>query len=128
MQAKIPKKNFRTPECKHYGSCTKGKLGRKVTRLKEEASKEKLEKLYASDYGQEIYKKRKSKVELPFGHIKRNLNGGYFLVRGLAGANIEMSINCTCFNLVRMLTLLGGVRPFIEKMKEYMTEISALNF
>jgi transposase len=107
-------------ECKYYGNCTTAKAGRKVTRLKEEVTKEALEKFYESDYGQEIYKKRKSKVELPFGHIKRNLNGGYFLLRGLAGVNSEMSINCTCFNLVRMLTLLGGVRPFIEIMKNYM--------
>lgn len=113
-------------ECANYGICTTAKSGRKVTRLKEEVIKGNLEKFYESDYGQEIYKKRKSKVELPFGHIKRNLNGGHFLLRGLAGVNIEMSINCTCFNLVRMLTLLGGVRSFIEKMKECMSEKSEL--
>jgi transposase len=102
--------------CKHYGKCTKNKIGRSINRLKEEETKELLELMYATDAGQEIYKKRKEKVELPFGHIKRNLTGGAFLLRGLDGVNAEMAINATCFNIARMLTILGGVCPFIQKI------------
>ena len=54
---------------------------------------------------------------LSFGYIKRVLNGGYFLLRGLEKVNAEASLFCTCFNLRRMITLLGGVRPMIEKLK-----------
>jgi transposase len=53
---------------------------------------QKLEARYASEEGQAICRKRKAKVELPFGHIKRNLNGGAFLVRGLAGVRAEWAI------------------------------------
>jgi transposase len=102
--------------CKNYGICTKGKTGRKVRRMKDEETKEMLEKHYEKEESQKIYKKRKEKVELPFGHIKRNLNGGAMLIKGLEGANAEMAINCTCFNIVRMITLLGGVRPLINKL------------
>ena len=56
--------------------CTTNKNGRTIKRLVNEKLKEKFEQLYKSDEGQEIYKKRKEKVELPFGHIKRNLNVG----------------------------------------------------
>jgi len=55
----------------------------------------------------ETYKLRKQKVELPFGHIKRNLKVDSFLLRGLKGVKAETSILATCFNLVRMITLLG---------------------
>ena len=56
---------------------------------------------------QEIYKLRKEKVELPFGYIKRNLKVDSFLLRGLKGVKAEASILGTCFNLARMITLLG---------------------
>ncbi|MFH1613133.1 MAG: hypothetical protein ABIB46_05375 [bacterium] len=45
----------------------------------------KLEKQYLSDESQKIFKLRKQKVELPFGHIKRNLGVQSFLLRGLGG-------------------------------------------
>ncbi|MBF0319700.1 MAG: transposase, partial [Nitrospirae bacterium] len=52
-------------------------------------------------------KKRKEKVELPFGHIKRNLNGWAFLLRGLKGVNAEMAVLSTCFNISRIMTIIG---------------------
>jgi transposase len=93
--------------CKHYGKCTNNIRGRAIIRLKDEHVKEELEALYISDKGQAIYKKRKEKVELPFGHIKGNLKAGAFLLRGLKGANAEMAILSTCFNISRMITILG---------------------
>lgn len=93
--------------CEHYGVCTKGKNGRQISRLVNEEYKEKLEILYLSEKGKEIYKKRKDKVELPFGHFKYNLGFRSFLVRGLAGAKAELSIISTCFNLRRLITLFG---------------------
>jgi transposase len=96
--------------CKHYGKCTNNMRGRAIIRLKDEHVKEELEALYISDKGQAIYKKRKEKVELPFGHIKSNLKAGAFLLRGLKGVNAEMAILSTCFNISRMLTILGMPR------------------
>ena len=93
--------------CKHWGECTSNNRGRSIIRLKNENLKEKLEAVYSSEEGQAIYKKRKEKVELPFGHIKRNLNGGAFLLRGLKGVNAEMSLFSTSFNISRMITILG---------------------
>lgn len=94
-------------QCKHYGKCTNNMRGRAIIRLKDEHIKEELEALYISDKGQTIYKKRKEKVELPFGHIKGNLKAGAFLLRGLKGVNAEMAILSACFNISRMITILG---------------------
>ncbi len=94
-------------QCKHFGVCTINKYGRTVQRFVNEKLKEKFENLYKSDEGQEVYRKRKEKVELPFGHIKRNLNVGSFLLRGNSGVNAEMAVFSTCFNISRMMTLIG---------------------
>ena len=104
-------------ECRHFGICTNAKRGRSIARLKHEELKQGLEARYASEEGQEMYKKRKEKVELPFGHIKRNLNGGAFLVRGLEAVKAEFSIFASCFNIARMITLLGGVTQMIEVLE-----------
>jgi hypothetical protein len=103
-------------ECVHWAVCTKSNRGRSVIRLKEEELREQLERRYASEEGQAIYKKRKAKVELPFGHIKRNLSGGAFLLRGLSGVKAEWSLWTSCFNISRMITLSGGVEVLIRKL------------
>ena len=93
--------------CPHYGICTKSPTGRTISRLLKEEVRQRLEAQYDEPSSQEIYKLRKEKVELPFGHIKHNLKFDSFLLRGLKGVKAEASIISTCFNLVRMITLLG---------------------
>lgn len=103
-------------ECPHFGVCTNSRRGRAIVRLKEEELREKLEARYASEGGQAIYKKRKEKAESPFGHIKRNLNGGAFLVRGLGAVKAEWALLASCFNIARMITLTGGVGGLIGRL------------
>jgi transposase len=93
--------------CPHYGICTRSKTGRTIARLLNEEVRQRLEAQYEEPQSQEIYKLRKQKTELPFGHIKRNLKVDSFLLRGLKGVRAEASILATCFDLVRMITLLG---------------------
>lgn len=93
--------------CPHFTVCTKSKNGRKVVRLLEEEFKEHLDSLYQSPKGQGIYKLRKEKCELVFGHIKHNLGAGQLLLRGRHKVNAEISILSTCFNMSRMITLIG---------------------
>ena len=94
-------------KCKHYKECTRSKVGRIVKRLRNEETKLKQEAIYKSEYGQNIYKHRKEKAELPFGHMKRNLKAGQFLLRGNKNVNAETSILATCFNIARMMTIIG---------------------
>lgn len=93
--------------CQHFGECTKSASGRRIRRLEEEEIKEKLEQKYEQESGQAVYKLRKQKVELPFGHIKRNLGATSFLLRGIEGVKAEMALFASCFNLVRMINLVG---------------------
>jgi len=104
--------------CIHYGQCTEAKSGRKIIRLPLEEVKERLEAQYEESSSQEVYAKRKARVEHPFGHIKRNLKTDGFLLRGQTGVNAETSLLGTCFNLARMITILG-VSGLIEKLMAF---------
>jgi transposase len=95
------------PACPHFGQCTKSRYGRKVTRMLNEELRQKFEYQYEQPDNQAIYRLRKQKVELPFGHIKHNLKVSGFLLRGLPGVRAEMSILSSCFNIARMISLMG---------------------
>ena len=88
-------------------------LESKTKRL--EGQKEKLEAQYEEEDSQEIYARRKARVEHPFGHIKRNLKTDAFMMRGLEGVEAETSLLATCFNLSRMITILG-ISGLIKKL------------
>ena len=94
-------------ECPHFGLCTKAKYGRRIRRLVHEDLKLKLEHQYNKEPSQAIYKLRKEKVEHPFGHIKRNLGVTSFLLRGLEGVKAEMSLLASCFDITRLINIVG---------------------
>jgi transposase len=95
-------------KCRHFGVCTSNvTTGRKIIRYENELVRQKIAAEYEQACSQQIYSRRKQKVELPFGHIKRNLGVESFLLRGLAGVRAEMSVMCSCFNVVRLIGLFG---------------------
>ena len=94
-------------DCSRFNTCTKSKHGKTVSRLLNEETRQRFESQYNEPESQEIYKLRQQKVELPFGHIKRNLGVNSFLLRGLDGAKAEISLLATCFNISRMITIFG---------------------
>jgi transposase len=99
--------------CVHFGKCTINKKGRRVMRLELEDFKEKFEAQY--DASKNIYDRRKRRAEHPFGHIKRNLQTAAFMLRGTGGVQAETSLLATCFDLRRVMTILG-ITALIEKL------------
>lgn len=93
--------------CGYFGKCTKSSSGRRINRLVDEEIRLRLEAQYLQPESQAIYNLRKQKVELPFGHIKRNLGVKEFLLRGIDGVKAEMSVLATCFNIARMISIFG---------------------
>jgi transposase len=102
-------------QCEHFGVCTTSRLGRKLIRYDNEAFREKMRQEYDKPSSRAIFSRRKETAELPFGHIKRNLGAGHFLIRGLEGARAEMSVLATCFNVARLIGILG-VSCVMEKL------------
>jgi transposase len=101
--------------CPHHGECSRNPRGRTITRSLKAEVAEKLAAQYEHPDGQAVYQRRKEKVELPFGHIKHNLAVTGFLLRGLGGVNAEAAILSTCFNMARMIGILG-VTALIAKL------------
>jgi hypothetical protein len=107
--------------CQHFGVCTKAKVGRTVCRYDSEQLRERFEAEYNRPESQEVYRLRGQRVEHPFGHMKRNLGADHFMLRGREGVKAEMSILSTCFNLRRMMTILG-FSQMIELMRSFTKE------
>jgi transposase len=56
---------------------------------------------------------RKNLAEHPFGTIKRAMNQGYFLMRGLNKVGTEVSLTILAYNLKRVINILG-VKTMVE--------------
>jgi hypothetical protein len=95
--------------CLRRPECTQKKAGgRRVTRLKEEWVLDDMER--KNRRHPKKLKRRKEIVEHPFGNMKRSMNQGYFLMRGLENVKAEMSLTVTAYNLKRVLNILGVKR------------------
>jgi transposase len=103
--------------CQHFGTCTKSNQGRTVVRHVNEKLKEHIEKRFDEPQYRQIYEKRKQRVEHPFGYIKKAIGFSQFGLRGLHGARAEAAIVATCFNLTRMIRLLGGVTSLKARLE-----------
>lgn len=102
--------------CTHFGVCTGSKQGRSIVRHVNEQLKEKIQARYDQPEGRKIYQRRKARVEHPFGYLKKDIAFRQFSLRGRQGAQAEAAMAATCFNLTRMIGLLGGVQLFIATL------------
>ena len=103
--------------CCHFGCCTRNERGRTIKRHRYQVEKALLEEIYQLPQSQVIYKQRKMRAELPFGHIRHNLQANHLLLRGREGASAECSLLFTAFNISRMINLLGGVTGFRQTLR-----------
>jgi transposase len=94
-------------QCPRFGSCTRSSQGRKVERPFTEEIRERLDSRYRRSDAQRLMRQRKMRAEHPFGHIKHNLGMKAFLMRGRSAAQSEFALAATCFNLTRMIRLIG---------------------
>ena len=94
-------------QCPRFGDCTRSSQGRRVERPFTEEVRERLEKRYRRADAQRLMRQRKMRAEHPFGHIKHNLGMKAFLMRGRQAVQSEFSVAATCFNITRMIRLMG---------------------
>jgi hypothetical protein len=91
--------------CPLKPQCTRNKENRRITRWVHEAIMEEMQQRVAIH--SEKIKVRKSLVEHPFGTMKRWMDHGYFLTRGLVHVRGEMSLTILGYNLKRVMTIIG---------------------
>lgn len=94
--------------CQLRAKCTRNAGGRRLTRWVEEHRLEDMERRIRAQ--PEKLARRKGLVEHPFGTIKRSMNQGYCLTRGLPKVRTEMSLTALAYTLKRAMNLLGVPR------------------
>lgn len=57
-----------------------------------------------------MMRRRSGMVEHPFGTLKRRMDGGRFLLRGLTKVKAEMALAVTAYNITRAINVLGTKR------------------
>jgi len=96
-------------DCPFKEQCTRNKRGRRITRWVDEHILEAMAQRVQER--PDIMKERQAIVEHPFGTMKRAMQQGYFLLRGLVKVAAEMSLTVLAYNIKRVITILG-----VEKM------------
>jgi len=104
-------KNYRTSACGRCAlraRCTRNKDGRKLTRwVHEELLDDMAQHLRRAP---ELFRQRKALAEHPYGTMKRGMDQGYFLLKGLRKVRGEFSLTTLAYNLQRVINLLGVPR------------------
>ena len=100
--------------CPLRAQCTTSKRGRKLRRWVHE---DVLERLRERIRGHpELLKERKKLAEHPFGTIKREMDQGYFLLKGIKKVSTEISLTVLSYNLKRVINI-RGVAQLITSLK-----------
>jgi transposase len=107
---------YATPKCagcplKHR--CTTNQRGRRISRWVDEKLLEDMARRVRAR--PEMMRRRQQLSEPPFGTIKRAMNQGYFLMRGLNKVGAEMSLTVLSYNLKRAVNIVG-VKKMIEAL------------
>ena len=105
---------YSTSECRRCemkARCTRNKRVRRISRWVDEAILEDMERRVRAE--PEKMKRRKELVEHPFGTMKRGMNQGYLLMRGVKKVAAEMSLTVLSYNIKRVINIVG-VRKMIE--------------
>ena len=95
------------PTCLLKSQCTSAKQRWVSRHFEEDILNEVAERTAANPL---MMRRRKGIVEHPFGTLKRRMDGGRFLVRGLQKVKAEMALAVTAYNLTRAINVLGVPR------------------
>jgi hypothetical protein len=100
-------------QCALKAQCTRNQDNRRITRWEYEEVLDRMEQRV--EQHPDKMRQRKAIVEHPFGTIKRWMDQGYFLMRGMKKVGAEMSLTVLAYNMKRVLNTLG-TRAMIEAL------------
>ncbi len=105
--------NKKCKACSLKPKCTRNKNFRRITRWIDEDILDEMQTRV--DANPQMMWKRKCIVEHPFGTLKRTMNQGYFLTKGLSSVKTEFSLSILAYNIKRVMNIIG-VRGMIEAL------------
>ena len=103
-----PYHRYRTPACGGCAlnaRCTRNKQGRCLERWEHEGVLEEMARGLARR--PDVMRQRALLAEHPFGTMKRGMDQGYFLLRGLEKVKAEFSLTVLAYNLKRVMRIVG---------------------
>ena len=100
--------------CPSKEKCTKSKKGRIISRDKDQEVLDTVNVRTLANMDK--YLKRQTIVEYPFGTIKRTMDAGYFLTRGLESVKAEAALTFLAYNMKRAINIIG-VKKMVKKLK-----------
>lgn len=113
---KIVYKNFRDcKDCINKDKCTKSSKGRIISRSKHQDFLDIVDARTLNNMDK--YHQRQMIVEHPFGTVKRTMNAGYFLTRGLKSVEAEAALTFLAYNIKRVINILG-VKEITRRIQE----------
>ncbi len=100
--------HYRTPTCRGCAlraRCTRNTQGRRIERWEHEGLLDEM----ARDLTRrpDVMRQRALLSEHPFGTMKRGMDQGYFLLRGLEKVKAEFSLTVLAYNLKRVMRIVG---------------------
>jgi len=98
--------------CTLKARCTRNKESRRITRWEQEGLLDAMAQRLRDH--PELRMCRKAIVEHPFGSMKRWMDQGYFLMRGLRKVRAEFSLTVLAYNLRRVINIVGVPRMIAE--------------
>jgi len=107
--------------CVYKERCTTSKKGRIISRSKDQDFLDIVDA--RTQENMDKYLKRQTIVEHPFGTIKRTMNAGYYLCRGMESVIGETSLVLLAYNLKRVINILG-IDNFRKKISEFRPSFS----
>jgi transposase len=103
-----PYRRYRTPACGGCAlraRCTRNKQGRCLERWEHEGLLE--EMALGLTRRPDVVRQRACLAEHPFGTMKRGMDQGYFLLRGLEKVKAEFSLTVLAYNVKRVMRIVG---------------------
>jgi Transposase DDE domain len=113
-----PQRYYATPACTSCAlreRCTRNQKGRRITRWEHEGILDTMGQRIRTNRA--VMRQRKEIVEHPFGTMKRGMQQGDFLMRGLQKVSAEMSLTVLAYNLKRVFTIMG-VRKLLDALRD----------
>ena len=109
--------------CEYKTRCTTAVKGRIITRSKDQDFLDKVDA--RTQENMDKYLQRQMIVEHPFGTIKRTMNAGYYLCRGMESVLGETSLIMLAYNFKRVLNIVGidNLRRKIAELRPSFSQI-----
>jgi transposase len=112
---KILYKNYRScKNCPNKDKCTKSSKGRIISRSIDQDFLDIVDARTLDNMDK--YHQRQMIVEHPFGTVKRTMNAGYFLTRGLKSVEAEADLTFVVYNIKRVINILG-VKEIVRRIE-----------